>query len=170
MAHGEPVGGGAAERRRRLRMFWRHERLSLPKMRAAMEHHSRQIKATVGVQTVAVPEFSQMSEGGSDEVHDDEAAAAGGERPAALPEPRPQERVQRHTVEQFEDLVPLVQILDVPVPQSSSMGVLQDQILQPAAELVPEEVVLARQRRTWTCWGANHHCLLRLTRGPRREC
>ena len=30
---------------------------SLLMMSAAMEHHSRQIKATVGVQTVAVPEF-----------------------------------------------------------------------------------------------------------------
>ena len=45
--------GGAAERRRgrRFRMFWRHEQLSLQMMRAALEHHSRQVKATVGVQT-----------------------------------------------------------------------------------------------------------------------
>ena len=42
MTHGERVGGGAADRRRerRLRMFWRHEQLSLRMMRAAMEHHS----------------------------------------------------------------------------------------------------------------------------------
>ena len=50
-----------------------HEQLSLLMMRAAMEHHSRQIKATVGVQTVAVPEFFQMSEEGSDGVQDGEA-------------------------------------------------------------------------------------------------
>ena len=75
MVHGERVGGGAAERRRgrRLRMFWRHEQLSLLMMRAAMEHCSRQIKATVGVQTVAVPEFFQMSEEGSDGLQDGEA-------------------------------------------------------------------------------------------------
>ena len=56
--------GGATERRRgrRLRMFWRHEQLSLQMMRAALEHHSRQVKATVGVQTVVVPEFYAMSE------------------------------------------------------------------------------------------------------------
>ena len=65
MAHGERVGGGAAERRR----------LKTPSlmMRAAMEHHSRQIKATVGVQIVAVPAFFQLSEEGSDGVQDGEA-------------------------------------------------------------------------------------------------
>ena len=75
MVHGERVGGGAAKRRRRrrFRMFWRHEELSLQMMRAAMEHHSPQIKATVGVQTVAVPEFFQVSEEGSDGVQDREA-------------------------------------------------------------------------------------------------
>ena len=53
----------------------------------------------------------------NDEVHDDEAVTAGGERPAALPEPRLQGRVQRHAVEQLADVVPMVQILDIPVPQ-----------------------------------------------------
>ena len=58
------VPGGAAERRRRrrLRMFWRHEQLSLHMMRAAMEHHSRQVKVSVGVQTSVVLEFYAMSE------------------------------------------------------------------------------------------------------------
>ena len=43
-----------------------------------------------------------------------------GLRPRVLAEPRPQERVQRHTVEHTVDLVrvaPKVQILDAPVPQ-----------------------------------------------------
>ena len=43
-----------------------------------------------------------------------------GVRPEALAEPRPQERVQRHTVEHIVDFVrfaPMVQILDAPVPQ-----------------------------------------------------
>ena len=50
MAHGERVGGGAAERRRgrRLRMFWRHEQLSLQMMRAAMEHDSRRADRRCG--------------------------------------------------------------------------------------------------------------------------
>ena len=45
----------------------------------------------------------------------------GGGRPEAFVEPRPQARVQRHTVEHITDLVrvaPMVQILDAPVPQT----------------------------------------------------
>ena len=39
-------------------------------------------------------------------------------RPTGLVEPRGRMgRVQRHTVEQFGDLAPVVQILDAPVPQ-----------------------------------------------------
>ena len=41
-------------------------------------------------------------------------------RPGVLAEPRPQERVQRHTMEHIVDFVccsPMVQILDAPVPQ-----------------------------------------------------
>ena len=42
----------------------------------------------------------------------------GGRRPASLAEPPgPQERVPRHTMEQFGELAPMVQILDAPVPQ-----------------------------------------------------
>ena len=41
----------------------------------------------------------------------------GGVRPEAFAEPRPQERVQRHTVEELADFAPMLQILDVPVPQ-----------------------------------------------------
>ena len=45
---------------------------------------------------------------------------AAGLRPRVLAEPRPQERVQRHTVEHIVDLVrvaPIAQILNAPVPQ-----------------------------------------------------
>ena len=65
----------------------------------------------------------------------------GGGWPPSLVEVRQQDKVLRHPVEQIiEDFVP-VQIFDGPVPQSS-MGGVQDQILQRTAELVPEEVVL----------------------------
>ena len=77
MAHGERVGGGAAERRRgrRLRVFWRHEQLSLNMMRAAMEHYSWQRchnLCDAATQTDAAPapvdgtEYFRMSEDGSD--------------------------------------------------------------------------------------------------------
>ena len=42
----------------------------------------------------------------------------GGARPRYLGEPRgAQERVQQRTVEQLADVVPMVQILDIPVPR-----------------------------------------------------
>ena len=51
------------------------------------------------------------------ELFDEDTA---GVRPGVLAEPRPQERVQRHTMEHIVDFVccaPMVQILDAPVPQ-----------------------------------------------------
>ena len=52
------------------------------------------------------------------ELFDEDTA---GMRPGVLAEPRPQERVQRHTMEHIVDYVccaPTVQILDAPVPQT----------------------------------------------------
>ena len=52
------------------------------------------------------------------ELSDEDTA---GVRPGVLAEPRPQERVQRHTVEHIVNFVccaPMVQILDAPVPQT----------------------------------------------------
>ena len=52
------------------------------------------------------------------ELFDEDTA---GLRPGVLAEPRPQERVQRHTMEHIVDYVccaPLVQTLDAPVPQT----------------------------------------------------
>ena len=51
------------------------------------------------------------------ELFDEDTA---GLRPGVLAEPRPQERVQRHTMEHIVDFVCcslMVQILDAPVPQ-----------------------------------------------------
>ena len=50
----------------------------------------------------------------------DEEVAEGGVRPGSVTDPRPQERLQRHTVEHVVDFVrfaPMVQILGTPVPQ-----------------------------------------------------
>ena len=46
----------------------------------------------------------------------------------------PQERVQRHSVEQIADCAPMVQILNIPVP-SVVLGGVQDQIVQRIVEL-----------------------------------
>ena len=58
----------------------------------------------------------------------------GGSRPPCLGEPPgPQDRVQRHTVEQLAEFAPVVQILDVPVPLVT-LGEMQDRILQQLEE------------------------------------
>ena len=74
------------------------------------------------------------------ELFDEDTA---GVRPEVLAEPRPQERVQRHTMEHIVDFVccaPMVQILDAPVPQTVEQ--LQD-VLQFIDRLttVPEPVI-----------------------------
>ena len=64
---------------------------------------------------------------------DDEEVLAAGVRPAPLSEVAgPQERVQRHTVEQIEEFVPMVQILDIHLPRE---GVLEQVIVPPLPEV-----------------------------------
>ena len=70
-------------RQRRLRLFLRHERLTVAMLLAERER---------------APHLSTRTEAGQ-------------------AKPRPQERVPRHTVEQLADFAPMVQIIDVPVPQ-----------------------------------------------------
>ena len=64
-------------------------------------------------------------------------------RPACLAEPRgPQERVQLRTVEHIADVVPMVQILDPPVPRGGEQGV--DQLVEAFRHLdmlIPEQVI-----------------------------
>ena len=52
----------------------------------------------------------------------DEEDAERGVRPAALLELRPQGPVQRHTALNIVDLLPYVQIIDVPVPQMGRLS------------------------------------------------
>ena len=109
---------GAAWRRRqrRLRSMQRHERQSFATELAAALHHScgGELGTNVGLRAQKAASAGPAEHF---ELSSDDGRPAGGERPAALLEPRPQERVQRHTVEHLADLTPMVQILDVPVPQ-----------------------------------------------------
>ena len=69
---------------------------------------------------------------------DDEEVLAARVRPAPLSEVAgPQERVQRHTVEQIEEFVPIVQILDIHVPRegASLTAVLEYVIVPPFPEV-----------------------------------
>ena len=84
------------------------------------------------------------------ELFDEDTA---GVRPGVLAEPRPQERVQRHTMEHIVDFVccaPMVQILDTPVPQTVEQlpDVLQffgtlmtdpEQVIE-VSKILPEDV------------------------------
>ena len=60
-------------------------------------------------------------------------------RPTPLVEVRPQQEVLRHTVECFADVVPMVQILDVLVPQLGEQVV--EVLLKIDAPLLPEQVI-----------------------------
>ena len=119
---------GAAQRRRgrRLRAALRHERQSIAMALAELTHHTAprgprmarageeesETKYTAKFRATPPPQPVLFS------LYDEEP---GGGRPEALVEPRPQARVQRHTVEHITDLVrvaPMVQILDAPVPQT----------------------------------------------------
>ena len=62
---------------------------------------------------------------------------AGGGRPGPVEDPPPQVRVQRHTVEQFVDLAPMVRILGDPVPQMVDQLV---EVFSPLDITLPEEV------------------------------
>ena len=122
----QPVMSAAQRRKqRRLRSWWRHEQQSIAAALATSLHHSSrgqrkarageeesETKYTAKFRTTPPPQPVLFS------LYDEEP---GGRRPASLAEPpRPQERVQRHTVEHITDLVrvaPMVQILDAPVPQ-----------------------------------------------------
>ena len=80
-------GGSAVRRReRRLRSFWRHEQMAIQMALAAVTHHSFQ----VGTAHDALRSQKLIT-------------SAGWMRPPPLVEGRPQERIQRQTVEQIAD-------------------------------------------------------------------
>ena len=123
--HGEH-GSAWRRRQRRLRSWWRHEQQSVAMALSAAAHHSFD-KVAAGAkydgpraQTKAPRRQKSKAAGESVffELFDEDTA---GMRPGVLAEPRPQERVQRHTMEHIVDYVwcaPLVQTLDAPVPQT----------------------------------------------------
>ena len=97
-----------------MRAAWRHEQLSVRMPLAAAQHHSapkcagpEKHEAPRGQTTARAATGAQLFC-----LDLDEAPVAGSSRPDRLPEIRPQERVQRHTV----DLIVAAPLLDVHVP------------------------------------------------------
>ena len=101
---GSGVGSARRRRERRLRSWWRHERMTVAAELAVALHHSRGVGP-------AVPHEALRGQ---------TPASSVGRRPGVLEEPVPPvvvDRVQRHFVEDLGPVCPFVQILDLPVPQ-----------------------------------------------------
>ena len=140
MSDGGRAGTSSAAKRRRerrLRAAWRHEQLSVRMALAAAQHHSapkcagpEKHEAPRGQTTARAAAGAQLFC-----LDLDEAPAAGGSRPDRLTEVRPQERVQRHTVEQ----IIAAPLLDVPVPQMEEQLLLD--VFRPHDRQVPELVI-----------------------------
>ena len=124
-------GGAKRRRERRHRAYLKYARMSVVVALAEYKHHTsrcQRMDRVGGWERAAlhghVPEHPTPQAAGTEyfslDVEDVSAAAL---RLGVLAEPRPQERVQRHTVEHIVDLVrvpPMVQILGAPVPQMAS--------------------------------------------------
>ena len=140
MSDVERASGAARRRReRRLRPWLKHERQTVRMVLAETFHHSSEpfrrssrrsgwegtSSTTPCGQSTARTREATYCTSKTSVARDtaffslfDEEDAVWGARPTGLVEPRgPQERVQRHAVEQMADFAPMVQIFDVPVPQ-----------------------------------------------------
>ena len=108
--HLMPLGSQVDAASARLRAHWRHEQVTLQMLLATYDHHAAplgQSRARSGGEARDVPHGRVP-----------EAPPPQGSRPPCLGEPRgPQARIQQRRMEQLADVVPMVQILDTPVPQ-----------------------------------------------------
>ena len=148
--HGDHEGGAAKRRRdRRLRMHWRHEQLTLQMALAAALHHSRDVgpvtynalrsqKTARAEATNTAPRSQTSSVAGDTEFFPLFEEELGGTRPDWMYEVRPQERDQRHTVEQIVDTVLFAPSLDVLVPQ---MGNQLVDVCRLFDVLIPEQAI-----------------------------
>ena len=143
------AGTSAARRRRerRLRSMLRHERMTVRMELAAALHHSW----GGGLVTHDGPRAQKTASAGLAEYFElssDDGRPAGGERPAALLEPRPQERDRRHTGVGYE----IAQNLEVPVPQmgeqlpAAQLPVVAEPVID-VPKILPQVIPLRRRRR-----------------------
>ena len=117
-ARDDGEGAARCRRERRLRSWLKHEPQSVAMALSEFKHHSSR---------------GQKKDRAWEEGYRDKYEAPRrqkppppqGSRPPCLGEPRgPQARVQQRTMEQLADVVPMVQILDSPVPQ------MEEQLLE----------------------------------------
>ena len=126
MAVDSAPGAAMRRRQRKLRQFLRHERLSVAMALAEFTHHTAPRRPTMARargeesdemnnamgQKTPLPRAASTVYFSLDD--DGDVLAA---RPVPLVEVRPLPVAQRHAAAHVEDIVPYVQILDVPVPQ-----------------------------------------------------
>ena len=112
------VERGAAWRRRqrRLRSWWRHEQQTVAAVLATVTHHSHSKVGTANAALRGQKTGTSTRVGPAEyfELSSDDGRPTGGERPAALLEPWPQGKMERHDGIAYE----LVQALDAPVLQT----------------------------------------------------
>ena len=112
------VERGAAwwRRQRRLRSWWRHEQQTVAAVLATVTHHSHSKVGTAYDAPRGQKKVTSTRVGPAEyfELSSDDGRPTGGERPAALSEPWPQGKMERHDGIAYE----LVQALDAPVLQT----------------------------------------------------
>ena len=131
------VGSARRRRERRLRSWLRHERMTVRMELAAALHHSA--FRCAGPETYDAPRSQMTANSREDSVYFDlYDEYTEGARPDRLVGVRPQERDQRHTVEQIVDTVLIAPSLDVLVPQMDNQLV---EVCQQFDVRIPEQVI-----------------------------
>ena len=154
MAEREP-GSARRRRERRLHSWWRHEQQSVRAALVALLHHSRDVgpgtnhaprRQTTAREAVERELFS---------LYEEEPCVS---RPDRLAGVRPQERVQRHTVEQIVDAALGLLALDAPVPL---LALVEEQKMQEDARIdqledriFDEAPVSAADVAVWRLWAS----------------
>ena len=111
--HGEQAGAARVRRERKMRSFWRHEQMAIQMVLASVQHHSHGVLRNQRTATRTGGEARVVLHG-----QVPGAPLPQGGRPAPLPDFAGwQDRVERHVMEDLGSVCPLVQILDLPVPQ-----------------------------------------------------
>ena len=163
MANTAPHGGKGSDA-----CWWRHEEQSVAMaLSAAANHNFDKVAAGETYDDPWAQKTDRAGEAANRALQRQKSKAAGeavifelfdedtaGLRPKALAEPRPQELVQRHTMEHIVDFVciaPMVQILDAPVPQMveqvpddvlwffDRLTTVAEQVIE-VPQILPEEV------------------------------
>ena len=165
----DTVTAAARRRQRRLRAYLRYARMSVAMALAESTHHSSRgqknartgewgpemnYTATVGNPLPPLHTHTPTPQPELFSLFEEESS---GSRPDQLFEVRPQEAVQRDTVEQIVDSAPDVPSLDVPVPLLAEqpldvLALLKKQEMEEETRILEGAPVSAADRQAWRRW------------------